>query len=107
MNRGSPVRPRRTRNDGGIPTCTTSAAGGTIARATRIYCTLRAVNNNGATIAIAFLYDGKELYEATTRDGGAYYAFYTYPETFPPGSWGCRAKIDGVVVAQLSFTISR
>ena len=71
------------------------------------YCTLRAINSNGAAIAIAFVFDGKEFYEQTTRDGGAFFAFYTYPETFPPGSWGCRAKLDGVVVSQVSFTTTR
>ncbi len=94
-------------NDGSIPSCTTSSAGQTIARATRIYCTLRAINSSGAAIAIAFVFDGKEFYEQTTRDGGAFFAFYTYPETFPPGSWGCRAKLDGVVVSQVSFTTTR
>jgi len=93
--------------DGSVPQCTTDFAGQNIVRATRIYCTIKSVNNGGATLAIAFVFDSKEFFQQTTGDGGAFFANYTYPETFPPGSWGCRAKINGTVVRELTFTTSR
>ena len=93
--------------------CTSSSAGGTITGAKRIYCTASFTNPVGSPVSIAFLYDGKEFFEppSNTTDGTAEtylaWAWYEYPDGFPAGSWGCRAKVDGKVVGELAFTTAR
>ncbi len=90
-------------------TCGSNSAGGSISGASTIYCSAKITNGVGKTASVAFVFGGSEFFEPPGHiiDATTWieWAFTSYaPATFPPGSWGCRAKLDGVVVAELSFT---
>jgi len=92
--------------------CRSSSAGGTLT-ATRIYCSAHFTNPVGSTTSIAFVYGGSEFFEPAghVTDGSAdswiEWAYYEYPDGFPAGSWGCRAKVDGKVVGEIAFSTIR
>jgi hypothetical protein len=98
--------------EGGQYACRSSSAGGTVT-ATKIYCSARFTNPVGSTVSIAFVREGNEVFasagHATDGKGATWIesASYEYPDGFPAGSWGCRAKVDGKVVGEIAFSTIR